>query len=108
MRSAKSFAAHLTGVCAAVESEDAAAINRVVQQWLNGPKPLERPGDVPAGHRGKLTIADVHSAADPQEYLQRIREWARASWDAWSTHHALAREWIKLAQGSHVSTEERS
>jgi hypothetical protein len=97
MRSAKSFVAHLTGMCAAMETEQAAAINRAVQQWLNGPKPIERPADVPAGQRGAITIVDVHAVADPNEYLRRIREWARSAWDAWSTHHALAREWIRLA-----------
>ena len=104
MRSAKSFVAHLTGMCAAMEHEDPASINRVVQEWLNGPKVVERPEDVPPGRRGSLTVVDVLAMEDPQEYLQGIREWARGSWDAWSTHHALAREWIKLAQASRLKT----
>src|SRR5262245_31788018 len=43
MRSGKSFVAHLTGMCAALESDDAVAINQAVQRWLNGPKVVERP-----------------------------------------------------------------
>ena len=98
MRSAKSFAAHLTGMCAAMETEDAAAINRAVQQWLNGPRQIERPADVPAGQRGAVTITYVHDTSEPDEYLQRIQEWARSTWSAWASHHALARGWIALAR----------
>jgi hypothetical protein len=98
MRSAKSFAAHLTGMCAAMETEDAAAINRTVQQWLNGPRQIERPADVPAGQRGAVTITYVHDTSEPDEYLQRIQEWARSTWSAWASHHALARGWIALAR----------
>ncbi|MCA1556630.1 MAG: DUF5946 family protein, partial [Acidobacteria bacterium] len=35
MRSGKSFAAHLTGMYAALESEDAPAVNQTVQKWLS-------------------------------------------------------------------------
>jgi hypothetical protein len=100
MRSAKSFVAHLTGMCAAMEKDDVAWINRAVQEWLNGPKMIERPADVPTARRGELTVVEVLAVDDPAQYLQRIREWARGTWEAWSTHHALAREWIRLAEAS--------
>ena len=99
MKSAKSFAAHLTGMCAAMETDQAAAINQSVQQWLNGPKQLARPLDAPPGQRGELTITYVHDTSEPDEYLRRLLEWARRTWAAWSSHHALAREWIALARG---------
>src|SRR3982074_1852880 len=35
MRSGKSFAAHLTGMCAALEYEDSPDLNRAVQKWLS-------------------------------------------------------------------------
>jgi hypothetical protein len=35
MRSGKSFAAHLTGMCAALEHEDTLELNRTVQKWLS-------------------------------------------------------------------------
>ncbi len=47
LRSRKSFAAHLTGMYAALEGEDPSGINRVVQRWLNGPKVLEKPAPPP-------------------------------------------------------------
>ena len=100
MQSAKSFVAHLTGMCAAMETEQAQAINHAVQAWLNGPKGIERPADVPPAQRGKLTVVDVLAVDDPAQYLERVRVWARGAWDAWSTHHALARDWIRLAEAS--------
>lgn len=43
-RSAKSFAAHLTGLCAWLEDEDRAqSINASVQRRLSGPSPIEKP-----------------------------------------------------------------
>lgn len=98
MRSAKSFVAHLTGMCAAMETGDAASVNQSVQRWLNGPKAIERPPDVPAGRRGDLTIVHVHDATTPDDYVRRVREWARSTWVAWSIHHGLARDWISLAR----------
>jgi len=98
MRSAKSFVAHLTGICAAMETDEAAAVNQSVQQWLNGPKAIERPHDVPPGKRGELTIVDVHDATDPDDYLRRLQDWARSAWMAWAAHHDMARQWIGLAR----------
>ena len=99
MRSPKSFAAHLTGMCAAMEGEGADAVNGAVQRWLNGPRAIERPDDVPAGRRGALTVIYVHQAADADDYLRRVQEWARSTWAAWETHHAIARKWIEQAGG---------
>jgi hypothetical protein len=100
MRSGKSFAAHLTGICAAMETDQAAAINRSIQQWLNGPKPIDRPAEPPPGQRGELTIVHVYEATEAEDYLCRIQEWARSTWAAWSSHHAIAREWIARATAS--------
>jgi len=36
MRSGKSFMAHLTGMCAAPEGNQAESVNREIQRWLNG------------------------------------------------------------------------
>lgn len=96
MRSGKSFAAHLTGMCAAQEYEDAQAINRAVQQWLSSNPTVEKPADLPE-QRGDLTVDHVHAAAAPEEHAVHVRQWARSVWEAWSDHHALARELIARA-----------
>ena len=96
MRSGKSFAAHLTGMCAALEYEDTPALNRAVQKWLSGNPKIDKPAH-PPDQRGNLTITYIHSAADADEHTQRVREWARDVWSAWSEHHDLARGLIKKA-----------
>ena len=100
MRSGKSYAAHLTGMCAAIERNDARDVNEAVQRWLGGPKPIQRPSEPPPLARGSLTVAHVHAAADPGQHLARVREWARTTWEAWREYHALARQWIEQASAA--------
>ena len=97
MRSAKSYAAHLTGICAALEDDGAAETNRAIQRWLNGPHVFSRPGDPAPRQRGLLTILHVHGATDPEDHLRRIREWAESTWAAWSGYHHVARRWVEEA-----------
>lgn len=96
MRSGKSFAAHLTGMCAALEYEDTLTLNRAVQKWLSTNPKIDKPVHLP-NQRGTLTITYIHSAADADEHTKRVREWARDVWNAWSEHHNLARELIGKA-----------
>ena len=96
MRSGKSFAAHLTGMCAALEYEDPPAVNRAVQKWLSSNPKVDKPVHLP-DQRGNLTITYIHSAPDVEEHTQRVREWARDVWSAWSEHHELARGLIREA-----------
>jgi hypothetical protein len=93
MRSGKSFAAHLTGICAAIEYENTFVVNQTVQKWLSTNPRIEKPARIPE-HRGNLTITYITSAADVEEHTERVREWARDVWGAWSEHHALARQLI--------------
>ena len=97
MRSGKSYAAHLTGMCAAMEMDDARSVNEAVQRWLSGPKTIERPSEPPGSKRGLLTVAHLHAAADADQHLTRVRDWARSTWDAWRDYHAIARQWIEQA-----------
>jgi hypothetical protein len=97
MRSGKSYVAHLTGMCAAMEMEDATAVNGTVQQWLNGTRSVERLDEPPPGERGSLTVLHVHTASTPDQHLTRVQEWARSTWDAWENYHDRARQWIARA-----------
>ena len=103
MRSGKSFAAHLTGMCAALEYENTFALNQVVQRWLSTNPQINKPARIPED-RGNLTITYIHSASDTDEHVKRVREWAQSVWPAWSQHHDLARQLISQAQ---LNTEER-
>lgn len=96
MRSGKSFAAHLTGMCVALEYEASAGVNRALQQWLNGARKIEKPAQIPS-FKGNLTVLHVYHASDAKDHNARLRTWAHDVWSAWSAHHELAREWIKRA-----------
>jgi hypothetical protein len=102
MKSAKSYAAHLTGVYAALEEGGAIETNRVVQQWLNGPRVLERPGQPPPRQRGDLTVLHAHAAASPEDHLRLVREWAASAWQAWHAYHQVARQWIDEARAANA------
>ncbi len=103
MRSGKSFAAHLTGMRAALEGGDALALNEAVQRWLSTNPQVDKPAHVPE-RRGDLTITYIHSAADADEHVNRVKEWARDVWGAWGEHHDLARQLIdEAAAYSNVS-----
>jgi hypothetical protein len=95
-RSAKSFAAHLTGLCAWLDDEAASqSVNAAVQRWLSGPSPIERPA-LPTGY-GRLTIRDLVDEGDPVRYGDALRGWARATWNAYAALHETARAWIATA-----------
>lgn len=96
MRSAKSLAAHLTGIYAALESDDALTSNQTVQKWLSTNPKIDKPARLPK-QRGNLTITYIHGAVDAGEHSKRVREWARDVWSAWSEHHALAKKLIGKA-----------
>jgi hypothetical protein len=96
MRSGKSFAAHLTGIYAALEAQEALAVNQTVQKWLSTNPKIDKPARIPK-QRGSLTIVYIRDAADADEHVERVRDWARDVWGAWSEHHGLARVLISEA-----------
>jgi hypothetical protein len=106
-RSAKSFAAHLTGLCAWIDNEATAqTVNAAVQRWLNGPSPIARPAP-PPGY-GAVTIRDLVDADEPVGYGGALRRWARSTWDAYASLHATALEWIATAVAAAARTSAAS
>lgn len=96
--SAKSFAAHLTGLCAALEHADDPTLRPALQRWLNGGSPVTKP-DLP-DVRGSLTIAGVQAAAETSDYERVVEAWTRDVWAAYAPLQALAREWIAGCRAS--------
>ena len=92
-KSAKSYAAHLTGLCCHIEHQGSSEVNRSVQRWLSGNVELDKP-PVPH-HRGDLTLAHVLGAAAPAEIAECLEEWFRSVWAAFSDLHGTTREWIE-------------
>lgn len=98
--SAKSYAAHLTGLCCGVGYNGALSVQAALQRWLNGPAEaigITRPTE--PDRRGTLTIRYVYDAANETEFAARLHEWAREVWDAYSSQHEIARNWVKEALG---------
>ena len=96
-RSAKSFAAHLTGLCAWIDDEaNAQSVNAAVQRWLSGPSPIEKPA-LPTSF-GADTVRALVDTDDPVRYGQVLRRWARTTWDAYASLHSTAHAWIAAAQ----------
>jgi hypothetical protein len=91
--SAISIAAHLTGLCVAVERRDREEpLNAALQRWLSRRPRLDKPA--PPHDRGDLIIADVRLAADPAEHAGAAEAWAHATWAAYAPLHDIARRWI--------------
>jgi hypothetical protein len=96
--SAKSFAAHLTGLCSAFEHGSHHSLLRATQRWLNGPSRIEKP-ELPE-FKGTVTIADVLSAPEGDAFPAAIEDWARSTWDAYESLQPLARRWLHEALGN--------
>ncbi len=95
--SAKSYAAHLTGLCCGVEHGGDPRIHTAVQRWLNGKVNLGKPTVL--SFRGHITIVDVRGARDVEEYVRLAQAWARDVWEAYASQHDIARRWLKMALG---------
>ena len=93
--SAKSLAAHLTGVAWSIEHDGSERGLYILQRWLNAPGDLTKPPPPP--QRGSLTIADLDSATSVEDYAARLRGWAESTWAAYGSLHNVARAWIEAA-----------
>jgi Family of unknown function (DUF5946) len=93
--SAKSLAAHRTGLCWALEYGGHPTGYRALQCWLDGTWPIQKPG-IPT-FRGAFTIADVYGAVDAYNYAGAVEQWAFATWEVYMALHPLARRWVEVA-----------
>jgi hypothetical protein len=97
-RSAISLAAHLTGMCVAMEHRGREEeLNGAIQRWLSRRPELEKP-PLPSA-RGPLTIAAVRATSDLLDHRAAVDGWARGTWDAYSGLHPIAREWLARVTG---------
>ncbi|MDH3270592.1 MAG: DUF5946 family protein [Gemmatimonadota bacterium] len=98
MESSKSAAAHLAGLCWRVEGRDvgdSASISKRISGWLDGRADLPRVEPPPKGERGALTIMHVFETEGDARHVERVQEWARSVWSAWTVGHAQARAWLE-------------
>jgi hypothetical protein len=104
MKSSKSAAAHLAGMCWSLEHGRATHLPDVLKRWVDGARTYPRVDPPPPRHRGALTVRHVLGIEDPVLYEQRALEWARSAWQAWAPHHGQARAWVAdaLAERKHT------
>lgn len=100
LQSAKSTAAHLTGLCWALEFEGGPSVSRALSKWLDGTPELTEITPPPPERRGAHTVQHVHQTQKAVEHRKAVEEWAGSVWDAWSEYHAQARSWVKEAMRS--------
>ena len=96
-RSAKSYAAHLLGLCCGVEHAGDQKLYWSIARWLDGARTIDKPPLLTG--RGALTIADVTTSADDQTYANTVRAWACAAWNAYDSQHVQARQWLAAIRG---------
>ena len=97
VKSAKSLAAHLCGLCIALEHDNDPDQLKALQSWLSTNPNLPKP-ELPTS-RGNLTIADVANIDDPTAFAKAVRAWAQSAWDAYAELHPTARHWRAMATG---------
>ena len=96
-RSAKSYAAHLLGLCCGIEHAGDQKLYWSIARWLDGPRVPAKPRLLMS--RGLVTIASVTGVADDAAHAAAVRAWARAVWDAYFSQHPLAHQWLAAIRG---------
>jgi hypothetical protein len=99
--SAKSYAAHLMGLCHGLEHDQWADSYWLIPRWLNTPRALAKPDAVTK--RGTITVLDVQGAPTPEEHGRLVQAWAENVWSAYRTQQTLARGWLAQALRTHKS-----
>ena len=94
--SAKSFMAHLCGLCCAVEFGNDPDLIKALRSSLDGKPAVERPSVSPL--RGAITVASLSGISDADAYVHAADRCARSVWEAYSPLHSLARAWLERAR----------
>jgi|SRR5580700_3163453 hypothetical protein len=95
VESAKSLAAHLCGLCVALEQNNDTTKLKRLQLWLSTNPKLPKP-ELPS-FRGSLTVADVSGIDDPVDYGRAVESWARSACEAYKKFQPIAREWLAMS-----------
>ena len=95
----RSVAVHLVGLCLQMERDLSPEELYAVHKQMSS---LAKKGEKdirwlePPTLCGAPSILYVLDANGPDEHAERVREWARAVWEAWSPHHEIVRRWAGL------------
>ena len=101
MKSSKSAAAHLAGMCWSMERGRSLHLPAPLKRWVDGPRSFVRVAPPSPLDRGRVTLLSLVGALDADDYERRALEWARSAWEAWSAHWDQARAWVQEALDEH-------
>ena len=93
--SAKSYAAHLSGLCVAIEYNRSVEVNAAIQRWLSGSIKLMKPAVLI--DRGEITITHLQNLSDAVDHSQRVADWCKAVWQAYNNLQDVARSYVSAA-----------
>lgn len=91
-RSAKSYAAHLTALCWAIDAGGDQRVYWGIPRWLDTSPAIQRPANLTL--RGRTTVLDVLRPEPEDAYPALVRRWAQDVWAAYAPQHVLARAWL--------------
>lgn len=97
MKSTKSAAAHLTGMCWSMEHSYSQHLAGTIKKWVDGARTFTRIAPPMPLARGEITLNHVIDISDPEKYFIAVTEWAESAWNAWQIHWPQARKWIEEA-----------
>lgn len=93
LQTVRSVALHGISLCAIFE--EGVSLNQATPIIQKAAKHKERFVWLPPpASMGPLTIADVHQAQHADEHVERVWQWAKTTWKAWSAHHPTFRQWL--------------
>ena len=94
--SAKSYAAHLIGLCWGVSHLDNAAPVAPVLAILSWNTKLGKPPIL--SKRGSITLPDVitayHKSCDVDALVKDVRQWSNVVWEAYASQHEIVQNWL--------------
>jgi hypothetical protein len=97
VKSSKSAAAHLAGMCWSLERGLSRYMPVVLSRWLNGARTCTPVTPPAPRQRGELNLGCLSGTTNPDDYLAAAFEWARSAWNAWWAHWPQARRWVEEA-----------
>lgn len=97
MISTKSAATHLAAMCWSLEIGYSMHLPEPLKAFVDGPRTFVRIDPPPPMQRGGITIESMFETDAADAYGDAAMQWARSSWDAWSTGWRQAREWVTVA-----------
>ncbi len=95
-RAIQSVCTHLVALCLSLEHGFGVEDLRPLVNDLNKGRWFAARWLEPPPSPFPMTVLDLLDADSPDAYGALVREWASATWNAWSAHHTQVRAWARV------------